>query len=84
VKRVVHQFHPGVPVVPYQSSGATDGLVFRSIGIPTYAVDTIFIRDKDSFAHGLNERIPVKGFYEGLEMWYLMVKDLAGTGKAKR
>ena len=84
VKRVVHKFHPGVPVVPYQGSGATDGLVFRSIGIPTYAVDTMFIRDKDSFAHGLNERIPVKGFYEGLEMWYLMVKDLAGTGKAKR
>ena len=84
VKRVVHKFHPGVPVVPYQGSGATDGLVFRSIGIPTYAVDTIFIRDKDSFAHGLNERIPVKGFYEGLEMWYLMVKELAGTGKAKR
>jgi acetylornithine deacetylase/succinyl-diaminopimelate desuccinylase-like protein len=84
VKRVVQKFHPGVPVVPYQGSGATDGLVFRSIGIPTYAVDTMFMRDKDSFAHGLNERVPVKGFYEGLEMWYLIVKELAGTGKAKR
>jgi acetylornithine deacetylase/succinyl-diaminopimelate desuccinylase-like protein len=84
VTRVVHRFYPGLPVVPVQSSGATDGLVFRSIGIPTYAVDPTFIRDKDSFAHGLNERIPVKSFYEGLEMWYLLVKDLAGTGKAPR
>ncbi len=84
VKRVVNKFYPGLPVVPYQGSGATDGLVFRSIGIPTYAVDPTFIRDKDSFAHGLNERIPVASFYQGLEMWYLLVKDLAGTGKKTR
>ena len=84
VTRVVHKFYPKLPVVPFQGSGATDGLVFRSIGIPTYAVDPTFIRDKDSFAHGLNERIPVASFYEGLEMWYLLVKDLAGTGKAKK
>ncbi len=84
VTRAIHQFYPGVPVVPYQGSGATDGLVFRSIGIPTYAIDAIFIRDKDSFSHGLNERVPVKSFYEGNELWYQVVKELAGTGKAAR
>ncbi|HUQ11763.1 MAG TPA: M20/M25/M40 family metallo-hydrolase [Steroidobacteraceae bacterium] len=84
VTRAVHKFYPGTPVVPYQGSGATDGLVFRSIGIPTYATDAIFMRDKDSFSHGLNERIPVKSFYEGNELWYLIVKELAGTGKAAR
>ena len=83
VTRVVHKFYPGVPVVPYQGSGATDGLVFRSIGIPTYAVDPTFMRKKESFAHGLNERIPVKSFYEGNEIWYQLVKDLAGTGKRR-
>jgi len=25
----------------------------------------------------------VKSFYDGLEMWYLLVKDLAGTAKKK-
>jgi acetylornithine deacetylase/succinyl-diaminopimelate desuccinylase-like protein len=84
VTRVVHKYYPGLPVVPYQGSGATDGLVFRSIGIPTYAVDPTFMRKKDSFAHGLNERIPVQAFYEGNEMWYLLVKDLAGTGRSKK
>ncbi|HEX6155928.1 MAG TPA: M20/M25/M40 family metallo-hydrolase, partial [Burkholderiales bacterium] len=84
VARVVRKFYPGVPVVPYQGSGATDGLVFRSIGIPTYAIDPTFIRDKDSFSHGLNERIPVQSFYEGLEIWYQVVKALAGTGRAPR
>jgi acetylornithine deacetylase/succinyl-diaminopimelate desuccinylase-like protein len=84
VAHAVHRFYPGIPVVPYQGSGATDGLVFRSIGIPTYATDAIFMRDKDSFSHGLNERVPVKSFYEGNEIWYLLVKELAGTGKAAR
>jgi len=83
VTRAVHKFYPEALIVPEQSSGATDGLVFRSIGIPTYGVDPTFIRDKDSFAHGLNERLPVSSFYNGLEMWYVLVKDLAGTSKKR-
>ena len=83
VTRVVHRFYPGASIVPQQSSGASDGLVFRAVGIPTYGVDTSFIKDKDSFSHGLNERIPVSSFYNGLEMWYLLVKDLAGPTKKK-
>jgi acetylornithine deacetylase/succinyl-diaminopimelate desuccinylase-like protein len=83
VTRVVHKFYPETNIVPQQSSGATDGLVFRSIGIPTYGMDFTFIKNQDAFAHGLNERIPVKSFYNGLEMWYLLVKDLAGTAKKR-
>jgi acetylornithine deacetylase/succinyl-diaminopimelate desuccinylase-like protein len=75
--RAVHRFYPGVPIAPAQSSGATDGLVFRSIGIPTYGVDPIFIKDKDAFAHGLNERLPVDAFYKSLEQWYMMIKELS-------
>lgn len=78
VTRTVHKLRPGVPVVPNQASGATDGLVFRAAGIPTYGVDGLFIRSKDDFSHGLNERIPVDGFYSTLDHWYLLIKDLAG------
>ena len=35
------------PSCPQQASGATDGLVFRSVGIPTYGVDPQLHRDKD-------------------------------------
>jgi acetylornithine deacetylase/succinyl-diaminopimelate desuccinylase-like protein len=78
VTRVVHKFYPGATIVPQQASGATDGLVFRSVGIPTYGVDPTFIRDKDAFAHGLDERLPVKSFYDGLEMvTYALVHHLA-------
>lgn len=78
VAKVVHARHPGVPVVPTQESGATDGLYLRAAGIPTYGVSGMFIKDSDSFAHGLNERVPVQGFYDGLDHWYELVKALSG------
>ena len=77
VTRTVHAFYPDVPIVPQQESGATDGAVFRQVGIPTYGTDQRFIKDSDDFAHGLNERLPVKSFYDGLEFWYLLLKGFA-------
>jgi len=77
VTRTVKALHPGVTVVPIQEAGATDGIFFRAAGIPTYGVDGSFIKDSDDFTHGLNERIPVKSFYEDLDYWYLLVKALS-------
>ncbi|MGZ5428676.1 MAG: M20/M25/M40 family metallo-hydrolase, partial [Thermoanaerobaculia bacterium] len=78
VTKAVHARHPGVPVAPDQESGGTDGRLFRAAGIPTYGVSETFIKDSDVFAHGLNERMPVKSFYDGLEHWYVLVKEVAG------
>lgn len=78
VTRAVHTLYPGIAIVPNQSSGATDGMYFRAAGIPTYGVGGMFMKDSDGFAHGLNERVPVKGFYDGLDYWYTLLKDLAG------
>jgi acetylornithine deacetylase/succinyl-diaminopimelate desuccinylase-like protein len=78
VTKVVHALHPGIPVVPSQASGASDGLYFRAAGIPTYGVGSAFIKDSDDFAHGLNERLPVASFYQDLQHWYLLVKEVAG------
>jgi acetylornithine deacetylase/succinyl-diaminopimelate desuccinylase-like protein len=63
------------------SNGATDGLVFRSVGIPTYGVDGNFMKSQDEFAHGLNERLSVRSFYDSLAFWYVLVKDLATPRK---
>jgi acetylornithine deacetylase/succinyl-diaminopimelate desuccinylase-like protein len=81
VTRAVHRIRPGVAVVPQQTSGATDGLVFRANGIPTYGVDGNFMRPKDEFAHGLNERILVQSFYDSLDYWHALLTDLAGRRK---
>lgn len=78
VARAVHASHPGVTITPAMSAGATDGLFFRAAGIPSYGVGAIFIRDEDEFSHGLNERVPVESFYQGLSHWRILIEDLAG------
>ena len=83
VTRAMHRRHPAVEVVPEQSSGASDGAVFRGAGIPTYGTGEEFIKDSDSFAHGLNERLPVQSFYDGLDYWHALIMDLAGAVSAK-
>lgn len=68
-----------VEIVPTMSQGATDGLFFRSTGMPVYGVDGAWIViPDDERAHGQDERIPVKAFYDNLEHWHDMLKTLAG------
>jgi acetylornithine deacetylase/succinyl-diaminopimelate desuccinylase-like protein len=74
----VHANYPGVQIVPAMSAGATDGVFYRAAGIPTYGVGELFIKDSDDFSHGLNERVPVQSFYNGLTHWRVMINTLAG------
>jgi acetylornithine deacetylase/succinyl-diaminopimelate desuccinylase-like protein len=78
VGKAVQAADPGAPVVPTQAAYATDGAVFRNAGIPTYGVGSVFIMDSEEFAHGLNERIRVNEFYNGLIYWDVLIKALAG------
>lgn len=78
VTRAVHANYPGTPIIPGMSLGATDGVFFRAAGIPTYGVSELFTKDSDDFAHGLNERIPVATFYNGLTHWRVLITELAG------
>jgi carboxypeptidase PM20D1 len=71
----IHRMHPGIPITPYLESGGTDGLVYRNAGIPTFASSGVFMKASDVFAHGLNERIPVEAFYQGVDH----IHDLAIT-----
>lgn len=73
-----------VPVVPTMSTGATDGLYLRKAGIPTYGVSGLFSDIKDNRAHGRDERINVKSFYEGQEFLYQLVKELSSPTKVDR
>ncbi len=79
ITRAVHAKHPGVPVVPYLESGGTDGKVYRTAGIPTFASSGLFAKPSEMFAHGLNERLPVTAFYEGLEHMYQLAVELGGA-----
>jgi len=81
IARAVNRHHPGVPVVPYLESGGTDGRVYRIAGIPTFGSSGLFTKPSEMYAHGLNERLPVQSFYEGLDHIYSLAVDL---GEAKR
>ena len=78
IEKLSAQMWPGVPVVPTQLAGATDGRFTINAGIPTYGVSGMF-RDPDgSGVHGLNERIRVRTLYEGQEFLYRLVKAYGG------
>lgn len=76
IASITEAMWPGTPVVPTMSTGATDGLYLRNIGIPVYGVSGLFYGE--TFSHGMNERIPVDSFYEGQEFLYRLVRALSG------
>jgi acetylornithine deacetylase/succinyl-diaminopimelate desuccinylase-like protein len=78
VNRITDSMWPAVPVVPSQLSAATDGKYLRATGIPTYGVQGFPLDRDDNRAHGRDERMPVKSFYEGQAFLYELVKILAG------
>ena len=84
IEKITQQMWPGVPVVPTMSTGATDGAYLRKDGIPTYGVSGIFSDISDVRAHGKDERIGVKAFYEGQEFLYQLVKEYASKTTVKR
>ena len=78
VEKSVKAASGGAPVVPTLAAYATDGIVFRAAGIPTYGVSSSFVKRSDEFRHGLNERIPVESFYHGLVFWETLIRSVAG------
>jgi acetylornithine deacetylase/succinyl-diaminopimelate desuccinylase-like protein len=77
IERITTQMWPGIPVIPVMSTGATDGLYLRNAGIPTYGVSGFFVDVDDTRAHGRDERLGVKQFYEGREFLYRLVKAVS-------
>jgi acetylornithine deacetylase/succinyl-diaminopimelate desuccinylase-like protein len=72
------KLYGGIPVVPQMDTGASDGKYLRIGGIPTYGVPGVFVDIDDVRAHGKDERIGVKDFYDGVEFYYLFIKSVAG------
>ncbi|MBG0859288.1 MAG: M20/M25/M40 family metallo-hydrolase [Bacteroidales bacterium] len=67
---------PGVIVIPSMTTGATDGRLLRAAGIPVYGISGMFADMEDVRAHGRDERIGVKEFYNGVEFMYRLMKAL--------
>jgi acetylornithine deacetylase/succinyl-diaminopimelate desuccinylase-like protein len=81
IEQITTQMWPGVPVIPTMSTGATDGLYLRNAGIPTYGVSGLFEDIDDFRAHGKDERIGVKSFFEAQEFLYRLVKAVSSSDR---
>ena len=82
IEGLVASMWPGIPVIPEMSTGATDGLHVRNVGIPVYGVSAIFEEINDTRAHGRDERVGVKEFHAASSFWYQMLKALTSPPKA--
>ena len=79
LEALVAQFWPGIPVIPFMDTGASDGVYTRGGGMPTYIVTGIEIDRNDIRDHARNERLGVESFYRGNEFFYRYLKSITGA-----
>jgi acetylornithine deacetylase/succinyl-diaminopimelate desuccinylase-like protein len=76
---ITHTMFGDIPVVPTMSTGATDSHYLRAVGIPSYGVSGIFSTPGETNAHGRDEKLRVKSYYDGLEFLDQLVRRIAGS-----
>jgi acetylornithine deacetylase/succinyl-diaminopimelate desuccinylase-like protein len=81
VEKAAHEKWPNVKVTPFMDLGASDGKFLRGEGIPTYGVAGAFIELGDVRAHGRDERLGVREFYDGVDFYNRFIKALVGDAK---
>lgn len=68
---------PKVPIIPAQSSGASDSMWYRAKGVPSYGMSPIFLKDSDEYSHGLNERMELSNIRPGLVYYFSLLPALS-------
>jgi acetylornithine deacetylase/succinyl-diaminopimelate desuccinylase-like protein len=77
--KTVHHMYGNIPVMATMSTGATDGRITRTAGIPTYGISCMFFQMNDNRAHGKDERVGVQDFYDGITFNYNLMLALSST-----
>ena len=72
-------FGPSVAVIPTMGTGATDSKYLRAAGIAGYGVSGLFGDPNDNRAHGKDERVLIKSYYDSQEFLYRLVKEMSTT-----
>ena len=77
--KAVHSLHPGAPISPEMSTGASDARPFRVAGIPIYGANGAWLMVPVDFrAHGKDERLPIKALDDNVVHWKIILGELAG------
>ena len=61
------------------STGATDGRITRTAGIPTYGISCMFFQMNDNRAHGKDERVGIQDFYDGIVFNWNLIRQLSSS-----
>lgn len=70
---------PDAVVIPFMSTGATDGAALRAARIPTYGILPMpLIMEDELRMHGDNERVPVAALGWATEYLYRVLQRVAG------
>ncbi len=77
VTKAIHAAFGNVPIIASQSSGASDSMWYRALGVPSYGASGTFTKDSTDFSHGLNERVPIGNIDKSLKYYQLLLRDLA-------
>lgn len=76
-ERITDTMWPGVIAVPNMAVGGSDSRYLRVLGIPSYGAQGLFIDRDDVRAHGRDERMLVRSYFEGQQFLYELVKSLS-------
>ena len=79
LQRITEQLWPGTPVLPTMTAAASDGIYTNAAGLPTYGVSGVGIDMDDTRAHGKDERLRVRSFYQGVDFYYRYLKALTSA-----
>ena len=84
IERITKELWGNIPVIPTMSTGATDSRFFRALGVPAYGVSGLFSDPTvDARAHGRDERMSVRSYFEGQEFLYRLTKALSSSTVAQ-
>lgn len=76
-EKAIHSVYPGIAIIPSQTSGATDSMWYRALGVPSYGASPVFSKDSEEFAHGLNERVRLSNIPPAIAYYRSLFTDLS-------
>ena len=77
MERAAKTMEPRTTVIPFMSTGATDGAALRAKGIPTYGILPMPLPMEDELRmHGDNERVPVAALGWATEYLYRVLSEV--------
>ena len=76
IEKAIHELDPGAGVVQTVDAGFTDSHFFRDVKIASYGFEPFAVtREDDERVHGNNERIPLKNYTDGVQLYWNIIDD---------